>query len=51
MATAEVQGVAGAEGGALFSEPLILLAAAVFAVPFSIGLGWDPFSDTWPQVW
>ena len=41
MAAAESQGVTGAEGGALFSEPLILLAAAVFAVPLfkRLGLG------------
>ncbi len=41
MAAAESQGIAGAEGGALFNEPLILLAAAVFAVPLfkRLGLG------------
>lgn len=41
MAAAESQGVTSADGGALFGEPLILLAAAIFAVPLfkRLGLG------------
>ena len=41
MAATESQGVAGTENAILFGEPLVLLAAAVFAVPLfkRLGLG------------